>query len=76
MVPGPVSMQEALGSHPPLFTEQLLMATQTEPLPEYPAGQVQVLVPGPVERQTATGSQPPLLTEQLLIAVQDWPLPA
>jgi hypothetical protein len=75
LVPGPVEVQVALGSQPPLAVRQLLMGAQVWPFPAYPVLQAHALVPGPVLVQVALGSQPPLEVAHELTRVQTVPLP-
>jgi hypothetical protein len=69
-VAGPVYVQAAFTSHPPLLVAQLFTGVQVLPLPEYPALQVHELVAGPVEAQVAFESQPPFATRHSLIQAQ------
>ena len=75
-VPGPVEVQVAFASHPPLRVLHESMGAHTVPDPEYPVLQAQDAVPGPVDEQVAFTSQPPLLVAQALIALQLVPSPA
>ena len=74
-VPGPEFVHVALGSQPPLFVRQALIAVHVEPFPEYPGSQVQVTLLGPVLVQLAVVAHPPLLVAQPLTPVHIWPLP-
>lgn len=74
-VPGPVLLQVACGSHPPLFVRHESTGAQTVPVPEYPAPHLHVFVPGPVDVQVACGSQAPTPAVQLLIGAHVLPSP-
>jgi hypothetical protein len=75
LVPGPLIVQVALGSQPPLAVVQGLTAVQTPPSPLYPGLQAQVAVFGPVDVHSAVAAQPPLLTAHASIPVHVVPLP-
>lgn len=75
LVPGPVIVQVAFTSHPPLFVVQGLTGVQVIPLPEYPGLQAHVAVFGPVGVHCAVVAQPPLLVAQALIPVHFIPSP-
>jgi hypothetical protein len=75
-VAGPVLVQAAFASQPPLFTAQLFTGVHDLPLPLYPALHAHVLVPGPVLAQEAFRSQPPLSVAHESMGVHTTPLPA
>ena len=75
MVPGPVLLQVACGSHPPLFVRHDSTGAHTVPVPEYPGAHVHVFVPGPVDAHVACASQPPTPAMQLLTGVHVLPSP-
>jgi hypothetical protein len=75
LVPGPVEVQVAFTSQPPLEERQLLMGAQEWPSPAYPAMHAQVAVPGPELAHVAWESQPPLPVAQAFTGVQTVPLP-
>jgi len=73
--PGPVSVQVAFVSHPPLLVEHESIAVHVVPAPEYPVLQEQEFVPGPVLVHVASAEHPPLLVAHELIAVHVVPFP-
>ena len=75
-VPGPVLVQLAFGSHPPLVMRHALIGAQVVPSPLYPSWQAQDAVPASVTEHAAAGAHPPLFTTQApTVATHVVPLP-
>jgi hypothetical protein len=74
-VPGPVMVQVAFTSQPPLFVVHGLTGVHVMPLPEYPGLHAHVAVLGPVDVHCAVVAQPPLLVAHALIPVHFMPSP-
>jgi hypothetical protein len=75
LVPGPLIVQAAWASQPPLFVVHELTGVHVIPLPEYPALQAHVAVFAPVLVHFAVAAQPPLLVAQAAIPVHVMPSP-
>jgi hypothetical protein len=75
LAPGPVIVQVAFASHPPLFVVHGLIAVHVIPLPVNPGLQAQVAVFAPVGVHCAVAAHPPLLVAHALIPVHIMPLP-
>jgi hypothetical protein len=74
-VPGPVLLQLAWVSQPPLLVAHESTAAHTVPFPVYPVLQVQVMV-APLRAHFAAEAQPPLFAAQRPLPVQVLPSPA
>jgi hypothetical protein len=73
-VPGPVLVQLAWASQPPLLIRHESIGEHTTPLPVYPVLQAQLGVP-PSAEQAAVAAHPPLFVAQAPTPVQVVPLP-
>ena len=74
-VPGPVLLQLACMSQPPLTVEQESIGVHTTPFPAYPALQAHVAVVGLVDTHIAVVAQPPLFTAHAPTPLHVCPLP-
>lgn len=74
--PGPVMLQAASASHPPLEADaHTSIGSQDEPFPVKPLLQAQEAMPGPDLVQMASVWQPPFLVAHIFIASQSTPSP-